>query len=99
MQVAAGAGGQLLFLGLKPFGMTKAIWAEVETFMTTSVEACSRVDITEHWRSPRATLTGVPQGMSNHLWFIISFFHLFRMRFVYLDTKNIRHPTKLIPFR
>ena len=42
-----------------PGGITKHIWADVEMFNTTSVDVSIIVDITEHWTSPSATLTGV----------------------------------------
>ena len=42
-----------------PGGITKHIWADVEMFNTTSVDVSIIVDITEHWTSPSAPLTGV----------------------------------------
>ena len=50
----------LTYSDIKPFGITKNIWAEVEMFKTTSVVVSMIVPITAHWWSPRATLTGVP---------------------------------------
>ena len=70
------AASPLTTVGWNPSGCTKAIWAEVETLTTASskrmfriiriqmpvtLSLSSSVDLTLHWRSPMAALTGVPE--------------------------------------